>query len=506
MGYSNRPNSQEQVVEMATGAYAQAKIASIVELYNFLTSEYNIDRPLLLEAARGKGGNEVKVLPTVYNQDNRLNILPKDEARRRLQRLASTSLSIKFGVGSAGGSRRYRYNMGDASEGVIAAAIAARFINKSKRVTQQDVTRVLDSLQPHVVRRGNAFSVSHTFKSENYRTSKESKRIIPDDDVLTEIALAESNMALVFPGHFLADDPEERDQALYDRSGLIFECISYANSREISQLANVMYYNRVYDRIHIKADGLSGQTETKVDVNLTINGAKTIDIPARYNAPKSKDGLVTSQRLNITQISLKREVNQFAQVGGWDIETAQDLWGLILDEQITSNPDLLRYYEIQQNTQHDSTHHHAAAVMRNVYIWANRRLQTKFTSPAWRTHFVNTIHDFATKNEEYVQLVELRQGGVFEKYDMRKLELPLNGNTELGVPPNLVLSSRIITTSPQSARARPLPVVVLSVTNTNNGMKHDILQVRHKIEWSGTAVRNYIEKRDGLHQYTNALI
>ena len=492
---------------MASNGYATVKLNSIVNLYNYLTSEYpSVDRPLLLEAASGKGGNTVKVLPTIYSQDTRLSSLSKDAAKRRLQNLADTTLTIKFGVGSAGGTRRYRYNMGDASEGVLAAAIAARFINKAKRVNQTDVVRVLDALESHIRPRGRAFEVSHTFKSENFRTSKETKRIIPDDDVLTEIALAESNMALVFPNHFLSDDPEERDQALYDRSGLIFECMTYANSREISQLSNVMYYNRVYDHIHIKSDGISNQTGTKVDVNLIINGAKTIDIPARYTAPKSQDGLVRSQRLNITQISLKREVNQFAQVGGWDIQTFQDYWGTILDETITNNSQVIGVYEECNRNTYETTHHHAAAVANGVYRWAFSRLQSKFNNASWRTHFVNTIHEFATHDEEYVQLVELRAGGSFEKYDMRKLEIALNGSREHGLQPNLVLSARLVQTSPQNARAARLPVVIVSATNTNNNTTHDILQFRHKIEWSGTAVRNYIEKREGLHQYTNALI
>ena len=500
MAYSQRPESPEEVIRMASsGGYKPEKVDQISALYDYLRSNYrNIERPLLLQNTGGK--NEVKVLPSILTADSTLDIADKTASGRTLARRAGVSLSIKFGIGSAPGNGGIRYNMGNAAEGVMAAAIAARFINKAKRITAADVERVLSQLESDVTNRSQRVAyVTKTFKSENFKTSRETK-IVPDDDVRVEIALSPINMALVFPNRFFADDSEERSQALVDRASIIGPCVQYGNSREISQLSNVMYYNRVKDDIHVNADGVGDETGTKVDIYLTINGEKSVEIPGRYSAPRSRGGLPTSQKLNITQISLKREVNQFAQVGGWDIETVQNLWGRILGEDIRTNSQLLRYYEYQNTQEHLTTKHHAAAVMRNIYIWGNSRLQSKFRDPRWREHFVDTIHNFATYNEENVALVEI-VGSTFERYDMRKLLPALNGVPSADIPPNLTLSSRIRMSRPQNATSRPLPVVVVSVENANNGQTHDILQLRHKIEWGGTAIRNYVEKQPGLHTY-----
>ena len=82
----------------------------------------------------------------------------------------------------------------------------------------------------------------------------------------------------------------------------------------------------------------------------------------------------------------------------------------------------------------------------------------------------------------------------------------MNGDATAGVPANLTLSSKLRMTSAQRAGNLPLPVVVVSLTNNNNGDVHEILQFRHKIEWSGTAIRNYVEKRPGLYNYAQELI
>ena len=66
--------------------------------------------------------------------------------------------------------------------------------------------------------------------------------------------------------HYMSNDREERAQAHSDRNEIIAACMQYANSREISQLANVMYYNRVKDDIHINADGIGDENSTKVDL------------------------------------------------------------------------------------------------------------------------------------------------------------------------------------------------------------------------------------------------
>ena len=276
MAFNQRPTSPTEVVSMAQrGGYREDKITQIVTLYQYLDENYDTPNPLLLMGSGGK--NEVKVLPSVLTSDSRLNQNDKRIAGQQLARRAEVSLKISFGVGSVGSGNRIRYNMGNAAEGILAGAIAARFINKEKRITTRNVVDTLNDLQSHLGQSGNIAVVNHTFKSENFKTSKE-RKIVEDDDVRVDISLSPTNMALVFPDHYMANDREERAQAHSDRNEIIAACMQYANSREISQLANVMYYNRVKDDIHINADGVGGENSTKVDIYLTINGQKQAEI------------------------------------------------------------------------------------------------------------------------------------------------------------------------------------------------------------------------------------
>jgi len=521
MAYSLRPTSATQAEEMARGVYDDKKITQIVALYSYLERTFpSISNALLLDTT---GGNTVKVLPHVLVEDRSLDITNQSRAgsmivdRAGLRAVAReagarTPLSIQFGIGSSPGNGGIRYNMGNAAEGILAAAIAARFINKNTRVTANNIISVLNTLSSHE-RNGR---VSHTFKSPNYKTAKES--YVKDDDVRVDINLSPTNIALCFPNNYFSGDSNERAAAMADRGTIIGECADYANNAEISALAEVMYYNRQYDLIHINADGLGGELTTKVDIYLTINGQKEIEIPATYSPPKWRRSRVnTGQKLRITQISLKREVDQFAQVGGFSLETAQKVWGVILNEQIQNNNQLKQLWDRHDQGQYDTTAQQAGRFMTDVYGWANNRLQTKLSNTAWITHFVNKIHEFATKNEEHVQLVELKEGGMYEKYDMRLL---LPALTQPGG--NLTLYTNLVMSEPKAESvsrfgAIGLPTVefwirnnqmlnsagsVISPTESNGGLQK-ILQVRHKIEWAGTnpAIRNYIEKKSGLHQY-----
>ena len=474
MAFSIRPRSRQEIYQVTS--YKTEKIGMIADLYDYLTTNYrNVDRPLILNDANG--GNKVKVHPEIAQVSN----LSEAELKSR----ARTSLTLAYGVGSGGG--RARYNMGNAAEGILAAAIAARFINKGQRISER---HILDVLRTQYRSLSSDHKESfHVFKSENFKTSRENSRIIPDDDVELTIKLSPINMSLVFCEQLLEQD--ERAQGILDRMNIMTPCIQYANSREISQLANVMYYNRVYNKIEVEADGVGGELTTKVDIFLRIDGQKHIEVPGRYG----------NQRLNITQISLKREVNQFAQVGGWDIETVNNFWGQILNENLLSNAQIQRIYSTHAVGDFPDTKRHAAAVMTDVYQWAHNRIQQKFSNSSWREHFVNKLDEFATKNEENVKLVEIT-GSTYEKFDFSRLHEALNGRPDLDVEPNLELRSTYNTSVPRDPTVgAPLPAVVISARNKNDNEVYDLVQFRHKIEWGGTAIRNYVEKQKGLSEY-----
>ena len=470
MAFSIRPKDRQEIFKVTS--YKADKLNAIADLYDFLTDQYpRVDRPLILNDSNG--GNKVKVPPEIAQTSNLTETQLKSRAR--------TSLTIAYGVGSGGG--RARYNMGNAAEGILAAAITARFINKGRRINERDILNVLATQYKSLT--NDHKSSFHVFKSENFKTTKETNRMIPDDDVELTIKLSPINMSLVFCEQLLERD--ERAQGIMDRMNIMTPCVAYANSREISQLANVMYYNRVYNKIEVEADGVGGELTTKVDIFLRIDGQKHIEIPGRYR----------TQRLNITQISLKREVNQFAQVGGWTLDTVDSLWGKVLDMTPSNSAQLQQIYQDAIETE-GTTEVVSALAMRGVYTWANGQLQNKLRNTNWLNNFVEVLDNFATYKEENVALVEIK-GDTFHRYDFKKLKVALVGRPDLDIPPNLVLSSTY------TEGSSGLPTVRIIGTNANDGKQYELVQFRFKLE-KGTggkpkAIRNYVEKRKGLEDY-----
>ena len=175
---------------------------------------------------------------------------------------------------------KIRANMGDVAEGVFAAAIAVRFTNRNTTVTKSDVNSLIQGL-PTPVSRNKGKVVQKTFKADN-------KDIDLKDDVILKIALAEANMS------FLLDSRSQSALSSY-----IDSAVKYANDQKVQKWAKLVYENGRYDKIEITADGLGGQTTTKVDVDVKITDDQNV-----------------LQNVDI-KVSLKAgDVNQFGQQGG----------------------------------------------------------------------------------------------------------------------------------------------------------------------------------------------
>ena len=370
------------------------------------------------------------------------------------------------------GSPRKKYNLGNVAEGVLAFAITARFLNKNKRITEQDLVKVLNAVKP--TRSGT--SSTKIFQSPNAPHPKMRKLLF--DDVKVVVNLTTANMDMLF-----TSDPDEYEVLRQ----LMPSCISYANSQEINTAALMMYRNGKKDYIDVIADGIGDETGTKVDVNLVINNSKNISIPGNTNGTQ----------LRLTQISLKRDVDQFAQVGGWTMDKTDDLWGRILGSRPSTSGVVQQIYADSAEMR-GTTEEVAADTMRRVYTWANQQLERKFGNKVWLEEFVEVLDNFATYKEENVALVEIK-GDTFHRYDFKKLKVALVGLPDADVPPNLTLSSEYI------VGASGLPTVRISGTNKNDNKKYELVQFRFKME-KGTggvpkAIRNYVEKRSGLEDY-----
>ena len=188
-----------------------------------------------------------------------------------------------------------KYNLGDMAEGVVGAAICARFIYKNRDISARQVYGVLRALEkegPTNYPGKKGKQVEKTFKSAN-----QNPKIL--DDVRLFVSLAEVNMmALLSRGN----------------ENLIREYVNsavrYANSNNVKKWSQLVYENNRYDKIEVLSDGLGGQRSTKVDVSVKITNDKGQLVPC--------DILV----------SLKAgDVKQFGQVSGAEFEKQTQLWG-----------------------------------------------------------------------------------------------------------------------------------------------------------------------------------
>ena len=169
------------------------------------------------------------------------------------------------------------FNKGDVSEGILAAAITARFESKTKRISNDDVLSVIKKLGKPT-RMKKFMLIEKTFDSPN-----KNPKII--DKVVCKITLAEINMnALLNPKVY--SDKEMKE--------LLSAAVAYANGKNIMEWADMMYTNNQENLIEVKSEGLLDQTGTKVDLRVIIDGKQA--------------GVGVSLKAG--------DVKQFGQVGG----------------------------------------------------------------------------------------------------------------------------------------------------------------------------------------------
>jgi len=180
-----------------------------------------------------------------------------------------------------------KYNLGDMSEAVVGAAIAARFIYKNRSITTSNVYGVLYGMPPS----SNYPGKKGKYTERTFQSVNENKKVT--DQVKVYISLAEVNMAAVM-------DRSNKDLILpYVRSA-----VRYANSTTVKKWSKLLYENNRADKIDVMSDGLGGQTTTKVDVYVKVN----------------------DEKVNIN-VSLKAgDVKQFGQVSGIEFEKQTKLW------------------------------------------------------------------------------------------------------------------------------------------------------------------------------------
>ena len=129
-----------------------------------------------------------------------------------------------------------KYNLGDMAEGVVGAAITARFIYKNKNINAQIVYGVLSALAksgPTNYPGKKGKQVEKTFKSAN-----KNPKIM--DDVRCFISLAEVNMLALL-------SPNNKDLL----KEYVDSAVKYANSNNVKKWSKLVYENNRYNKIEV---------------------------------------------------------------------------------------------------------------------------------------------------------------------------------------------------------------------------------------------------------------
>ena len=170
----------------------------------------------------------------------------------------------------------------------MAAAITARFLSKTKRITDADIVSMVGKLNKARSGSKGATSIT-TFKSPNAQ-----KRV--KDDLICKVNLADINMKA-----FLRKT-SYRDR---DMKGIVSAARQFANGRYIMEWADLMYNNNQKNKIEVLSEGLLDQTGTKVDLKVHVDGEQVgVGISLKYG-----------------------DVKQFGQVGGTKWESMKTLFG-----------------------------------------------------------------------------------------------------------------------------------------------------------------------------------
>ena len=367
----------------------------------------------------------------------RLGSVAKDQKSALSIELETTDSKTKtITIGSID-KPNIKYNLGDMAEGVVGAAICARFIYKDRNINAANVFGVLYSMPTPTNYPGKKGKYTEkTFKSLN-----KNKKIT--DDVRFYVSLAEVNM------NALLDKSNKKLLEPYVQSA-----VRYANSTNVKKWSKMLYENDRYDKIEVISDGLGGQTTTKVDVYVKVD-EKPIDI----------------------KVSLKAgDVKQFGQVSGAEFAKQEKLWDTTFGYGTQIKTMERTYNELMTQNKIPEA---VSAVYEKVEELFNKDMKGSNKSKVIR-QLAESIKFFATLNEENVVLLQVANDAA-KLYSFDQIYDSLQSM-------DFVAS---ITTGKTG-----LPTLTINTTN-----RQPIIQYRVKQEFKSDGspyIRNYVEKQSYL--------
>ena len=304
-------------------------------------------------------------------------------------------------------------NRGDIAEGIMGAALTAKFIKRQLGQTVKDLPQVnatdIDAVLAKFFRSGGVYkktvrdvpkpieipfqegidSVTGGAAFATETTVNIIRELMFEDKVIFKLTLPQAAMTFLSRQ---SNRTQVRD--IFDRA------IRYANTdatfiREANRLAT----NAKNDKILVDADGVSNQLQTKVDIGLYANG----------------------RRIG-KQISLKTESGrQFDQVVGFGIAEFDKLFsdnlGILVDTAVKTavNNYITEFnvtdaYSFRAQTSKDVTGSVWASKLKKAatiyYKGAEKVIKTKIDALGFRRKLANTIRVGATRGDDDLQLVK----------------------------------------------------------------------------------------------------
>ena len=361
--------------------------------------------------------------------------------------IGSKTKKIQFGSITA--PPNVEGKLGDIAEGVFAAALAARFTKRANfntdPATIKDIIRQLS-----VNTQGNIATYSGT--APNFGLSERQV-----DRIILKIVLKKMNMT------FLTNPVNIDSLAQYYTAA-----IQFADRQTVKDWVKTIYHNRRIDTVEITADGVSGATSTKIDVQVKIT-----------NNAGQLYGVNINSSLKVDDTKL------FGQVSGNSFNAVSRFFTQAVREDMVDNQS-----GFERLTD-------GPAKLQYVYKEAQRKIQAKLeTNPKQMNFIIGLgIKDFATSNNAGVKNVG---GGFVEMIDLNKGEATIYDFR--GVASKL---SNYKFNSYFKVGKSGLPTIVIEEVDTKKILVQYRSMVQNLVDSAGMPklyYRNYVEKGPFLKQ------
>jgi hypothetical protein len=377
--------------------------------------------------------------------DMKKGILPNKLVTSDGQKLSWNALEKTEEFGSRSGDTKVA-NKGEVAEGILGVATFARLIKRpSDQITEADVHALIKSLPPGVERNG---VVNLNLKR------KETGNPISDLFSLT------LRLKPDVYGDFV--DESKWPQVKSITAGVI----QYVNSN-LKKYTDYFSTNAKPDEVKVIADGVSGETETKVDVFLQYQNKET-------GAQKVLQHFDMSVKTGSTK--------QMGQVGGGAgtqsmedrFEILRQMWDKFGVDVSNKRAAFVKSRDIFAG--YDIVYAEASKKLKSILGGKNKENEKQFLEV-----LINAIKFFATLNNDRVKLVQFKDTakGGFYVLDFKKLDRLFDKN--------------LVDLSATHSAEGAMPKV--TIFNKIDGSP--VLSVRMYKDGSGY-IRNYIEKEKGL--------